>query len=555
MNLWSRIKAVLSFTFLPDRFAQRVATSRPAVFNNLFGIGSSGAGSTGAKWPGGLSNSGTAPILHHHLLRRQARSAYHTSLQARSIVERHTDSVVDVGLKVDATPDVAILGITDEQGEQWAQDVNVRFDHWARNRKATIAENMNFYQSQRMVGISQQRDGEYFVRFMYSLRSDLLNPLQLSFLDPSQIDGIGLTNTYGFNQWINDGIERDNNGKEIAYNVIVKKPEFSTKSIRIPAMGARSKRRMMIHGYQPEYAGQGRGFPRLSHALQELENITDYAASELKKAINQSTITAFVKPSKDNPSSNPFEGVSQNAPVGPAGLSAQAQDLAAENNLDTGPVVNYIPVQEATNAVPGSLAICNLNEGEEIKPFQSTSPVEGFEKFVNAVASHLSASLSIPLEVVLMRFNQNYSASRAALILFWRVAQIWRDEMASDFLNPVYEAWLSGEIAAGRVQAPGFSDPRLREAWLKNTWIGAPLPNIDPMRTAKADQLYAEMGAQDLDRVSQQLNGSSGKANRAKLRRQAGELPLLPWSGDTTVEKSDGDGGNPDPDGDGDEGE
>jgi len=145
------------------------------------------------------------------------------------------------------------------------------------------------------------------------------------------------------------------------------------------------------------------------------------------------------------------------------------------------------------------------------------------------MAGHISASLSIPLEVVLMRFNQNYSASRAALMLFWRVAQIWRGEMISDLLDPIYENWLAGEIAAGRVSAPGWSDPRLREAWLSNSWIGAPMPNIDPMRTAKADELYIGMGAQDLDRVAQNLNGSNGKVNRAKLARQIPELTPQPW--------------------------
>jgi capsid protein len=96
-------------------------------------------------------------------------------------------------------------------------------------------------------------------------------------------------------------------------------------------------------------------------------------------------------------------------------------------------------------------------------------------------------------------------------------------------LNVVYENWLAGEIAAGRVAAPGWSDARMRAAWLKNQWIGAPMPNIDPTKTANADMLYAEMGAQTLDRVALNYNGSSGKANRAKLRREYSELPPAPW--------------------------
>ena len=140
-----------------------------------------------------------------------------------------------------------------------------------------------------------------------------------------------------------------------------------------------------------------------------------------------------------------------------------------------------------------------------------------------------------------MKFGQNYSASRGALILFWGVVGIFREEMATDFLNEVYEAWLSEEIAAGRVNAAGFNDPVLKKAWLNCKWIGSPMPNIDPKRTADADKTYVEMGATNLDRVARNLNGSSGKANRQKLVRQYEELPTAPWNGVPETENNEED--------------
>lgn len=533
-NATQRLIAADAVLPVVERPPSAAPVARRPRANAFGGYGSYGgyrsAGSDGSKWHGGLSNSGVAPILNHTLLRINARRAYHESLQARAVVERHTDTVVDNGLKLSATPDADILGITAEAAEDWARAVDPAFDHWARNRKSMLAETMNFYQSQRMAGTGQQRDGEYFVRFHYSARKDLLNPLQLSFIDPGQIQGFGHTSTYGLNLPFKDGIERDANGKETAYHVMVLQSDLSFKASVIPAEGARSKRRMMIHGFQPEYPGQGRGFSRLSHALQEFENITDFSSSEIKKAIAQSQLTMWVKPSKENAATNIFEEVAKSAPVGPARLTPAGEALAAENNLDPGDLVRYIELQEAAFGVPGSTGVFNLREGEELKSFDNTAPVTSYGDFLFTIATHLSASLSMPVEVVLMKFGENYSASRAALLLFWRVAQVWRDELASDFLNIVYENWLAGEIAAGRIFAPGWSDPRMREAWLKNSWIGSPMPNIDPMRTAKADKEYVEMGAQDLDRVAQNLNGTSGKANRAKLARQFAELPSPPWS-------------------------
>jgi len=133
----------------------------------------------------------------------------------------------------------------------------------------------------------------------------------------------------------------------------------------------------------------------------------------------------------------------------------------------------------------------------------------------------------MPVEVLQMQFRQNYSASRAALVLLWQVVELWRREMIADYLEPILEEWLAGEIAAGRISAPGWSDPRMRRAWLAGQWIGFPMPNIDPLKAAKAEREYASLGATTLDRIAHEYNGSSGKSNRAKLAREIEELPNM----------------------------
>jgi capsid protein len=254
---------------------------RPAVPSSA----TSNYGWAGQKWPGGTAYPGVSPALNHDLLRIAARKAYHQSLEARAVIERHTDTVVDVGLRLAPAPDSDILGIAPEVLERWAAYVGASFDRWAAGRKSIRQEHMNFYQAQRLAALSQQRDGEYFVRFHYDPRRDLLNPLQLGFLDPAQIGGAAFTYSATANTFFGDGIERDEEGREIAYNVYNYRKDGKIENIRIPAFGERSRRRLMIHGYQPEYVGQGRGYSRLSHALQEFENITDFKSSEIKKAI------------------------------------------------------------------------------------------------------------------------------------------------------------------------------------------------------------------------------------------------------------------------------
>lgn len=365
-----------------------------------------------------------------------------------------------------------------------------------------------------------------FTRFFYSNEKNLVNPLQLQFIDPNQIRGYAYTSSWA-QYWHYDGIERDSKGREVAYNIWFTNQDYVYEEKRVPAKGPRSGRRMMIHGYNPEYAGQKRGYSRLAHILQDIENFTDFKISHIMKAIQQTIFTMYVKPSPDNPASNPLEDAA--GPRGEVTYNTTDQDTQSDTE-DDDPLVKYAAIPEATFHQPGSVGVFNLQEGEDLKSFQQTAPVDNYDTFENAFFTDLAASMGMPPEVAKMKFQENYSSSRGALVLFWRVAQIWRKEMKADFLDYVYEAWLSEEIAAGRVKAPGWNNPLMRQAWLCAWWAGAPMPNIDPMKTAKADQLYVEMAAQTLDDVAENLNGSSGKANRAKLKREFEELPPSPFA-------------------------
>ncbi len=500
------------------------SSNKMALSSGLYGQYGGQAG--GAKYPGGLPGTGYSHFINNRLTRTNARNAYHDTPEAKGLVNRFADTIVDTGLKLECTPQFEILGISPKEAEEWGRKVQTLFDLWARSKKSARNGINTFYQNQRLYAINQHRDNDCFVRFHYSKDKKLINPLQLSFVEPNQIRGDEFFSTYGHN-FSDDGIERNPAGEEIAYKIWMKNPKDNTlKSTTIPAKGKKSGKTMMIHGFMPEYFSQGRGYSPMEHSLQEFSDITDYKTANIKKAINQSQITMYVKPSEDQESSNPFEDLAS-VSSGPASATSLNEEGEVEiQKVVDDCVLNYQPVPEATFRAPGSVGVFNLNKGEDLKGFDTQQHSESYPLFVDSYLSYVSASRGMPIEVLKMQFGSNYSASRGALLLFWRIAGIWRQEMAADFLNPTFEAWLSEEIAAGNIQAAGFSDPVMRQAWLNCGWIGAPMPNIDPMRTAKADMAYVELGAQDLDKVAQNFNGSDGKINRQKLSTQFEELPF-----------------------------
>lgn len=511
--------------------------------------GSSGYGgyrSGGAQWPFGLSSDGQARTLNHSRMRRNARDAYHDSPQARAIVDRFADSVADVALIRESSPRADVLGISMEEAKAWGRDVDARFDLWARDKKHHRSETMTFYQSQHLYQIFQHRDNDIFRRLYYSPDKVLQNPLQWEFLDPNQIRGNGFTGTNGpYMSNIYDGIERDERGREKSYQIYVRDANGRYKPVTIQRKGPKSGRLFMLHGYRPEYAGQGRGYSRIGFALQSLENITDFSAAQIKKAINQSQIVAMMENKELDPS-NVFEQVLTKFGTGSAAAqfgSNPNPSCDAENvNADALVTPECYQVPEATMDQPGGMFIMQAKRGDSLKPFAQNAPADSFDKFVDAFMYYLASAAGIPLEVVLMRFNQNYSASRGTLILFWRVVMIWRDEWAADDGDPIFEMWLSGEIAAGRIKAPGWSDPVLKAAWLHGTWRGAPIPDIDPSKTAKARRENLSLGLTTGERESSDLNGSDAETNRTQLEHEYGEAVPPPW------QKSSGNGGAGNPD-------
>lgn len=391
--------------------------------------------SSGGKYPRSLLYGDTLN-LNHYELRQNARKGIHDSSILRSIANRFVDNIVDVGLTLNLQPEADILGIDKEYAAKWAYNQNRRFHLWAKDKKCSLRRDQSFYQGQRSIAFFQQRDNDYFIRLHYSKDPMLLNPLQFEFIDPDRIDGNSITTSYGFQDSefdVKDGIERNDEGVEVAYWVKVRNRKTKQyESKRIPAFDKKSGLPIMLHGFYPEYAGQGRGFSLLADVLNDGKDLTTFTTSQIKKAIIQSGINMYIS-NKDADPGDPFESISQYT----EGPFANSDTTLNQNDLDdSGDLLSYYAAPEA-DFVPGSMGVFSTRKGDQLNPFKETSPNEQYSQFVKAFVTNFAAARSMPVEVLWMQFNQNYSASRAALLMFYRITLIWAMELQTDALDPI----------------------------------------------------------------------------------------------------------------------
>jgi len=503
----------------------------------------------GQKYPGGLPSPGTSIVHDHAETRNQVRLLSHNSLQMRAMIERNVDSVIAQGLNLSPEPKYKILGQDPEKIKNWITDTKTRFELWAMSQRSNRSGRYNFFQAQRLMEKCLDRDGELFVLLSYHNDSSLLSPLRFEILDPDQIRENAFTWTRSgasVGTSTKEGIIRNDDGEEIAYKVWTKDGNSIPKMTEIPRIG-RSGRIMMLHAMTSvDYAGQLRGMSPYSVCAQDLELLTNYTLALANKANNQANIAFTVESETNEPAINPFRPPSLGISDWPGAKDTKASDTKASNEYGSEPKPSpdaknvteeslqpvYTPVQHYDINIPGGVGVYSLPGKQKLKPFSSTSPTDSFNTYVDGAFAYIAAARGQTVETVLMRFNNNYSASRATLILAWRIIEQRRWELDYYILDPIYEMWLSEEIAAGRKNCPGWLDPILKGAWKGHRFNGLSMPNIDPLKTMNAAKGYASLGATTLDDIAIEHNDSDAESNRIKLKQELAELReigAMPW--------------------------
>lgn len=467
----------------------------------------------GEKFSGGL---GAIELLLTDYWGLRARSAelFERNLYARGLVRRIVTNVIATGLHPEATPVETLLGLDEGTLEQWAEDVEQRFELWGKHSQVCDFNGvLTFGGLQREMWREALVSGDVLVVLTVNpvtgrarvrlVRGDAVQtpPLRV----PKLAKGHA----------IKHGVEVDAAGRHVAY--WIRKTSSDGREVtseRLAARGPRSGRRVawLVYGTDRRM-GEVRGQPLLAIVIQSLKEIDRYRDSIQRKAVVNSMIALFIRKSSDKPGSLPM------------GRSA-SRAVSESEAVGDGSYRSYT----ATEYHPG-LTIDALQEGEEPVAFQSNTASEAFGEFEEAVLRAIAWCFEIPPEILLLKFSSNYSASQAATNEFKLFLDAVRSILADDFCQPIYVEWLVNEVLAQRVMADGLIDAWRRRrsgqgfevfaSWVHTDWAGAIKPSVDPVKLTRAYREQIAEGLTTRQRATREINGQKFSRVIKQLAKEA----------------------------------
>ena len=265
-------------------------------------------------------------------------------------------------------------------------------------------------------------------------------------------------------------------------------------TVRVLAYGEKTGRRNILHIMNRERIGQVRGVPFLAPVIDTIKQLGRYTEAEVLAAVINGLFTVFIEK----------ESASDDVPFGESIPEEMQVDQEDENSIEL---------------APG--AVIDLGEGEKANMVNPGRPNPNFDPFVIAVLKQIGAALEIPYEILIMAFSSNYSASRAAILEFFKVVKMYRAWFVADFCQPIYEEWLSEAVAKGRIKAPGFfTDPIIKDAYCSAEWTGPSAGQLDPTKEVEAAEKRVQGGYSTREREARELTGTDFYKNIKQRKRE-----------------------------------
>lgn len=420
-------------------------------------------------------------------------------------MEKYQDSIVGPMYRLNIDPDVDMLRRGNPAfDESWAEDfqneVESKFHLFAesRNHWLDASGHGTFTDLIRLaIGPAYLATGEVLATAEWIRERG--RPYRTAI---QMIDSARLTHPEGWPEStrLRGGIRRNEWGRPVSYFIRNSHPGDPVSDWRglswreVPAYKPWG-RKQVIHIVEQHRIGQSRGVGKMTSALKEMRMRRKLNDMELQNVVLNAMYAAILE--TDLP-----------ADVA-AAIVGSIDDPQADNPAYTAYVSQIRNYFGGKNMFLDGVKIPVAPPGTKLnmqRAAATANPQFSFEKSLNR---YIARAFGMSYEEFTGDFTEsNYSSARAAMGESWKLYQAKRATVADAIATDIMTLWLEEAIARGDIESmPSgfgvieFNQGLNKEALTRCHWLGAPKPEIDPVKERTADAIGLANNTYTLEEV------------------------------------------------------
>ena len=435
--------------------------------------------------------------VNYYKMATRAYNLYQTNEFVKAGVDRMVQFLIGTGLELYPIPKVDFLqrkyGI--ELKDSFKKDVKDLWELNCTEKDISADKQSDTHQLAKIMSFNAVLGGDVLV-----IRRVVNGYNEYQLVDGRNVYSSKTLNPATGNK-IKYGVEVDNRGRHIAYYVL----DNDGNEQRIKAFDDNGNLYAWLAYANKIRIGSTRGYSILGAIMQKMDKIGEYTENEVLASALNGKFVATIEQDSSSTGINPLN----NKTLG--GASKVLPDLSTEHFEDKS-LINklYTQLQRFTNGL-----VLHMPRGQKLQGYDTKRPNVNFGGFLDSNIKYDYASMGLPYEVVLMVFQNNFSASRASLKMFESILKFTSKYLCIDgFYKPVYEQFFDLEVLKGNIEAPRYIELRNKPGYADNAYLlakfeGMPIPHIDPLKEVNAVVAKLKNGLTDFEGALQELGSKT----------------------------------------------
>jgi capsid protein len=479
-------------------------------------------------------------FLQYDLLRLRSWQSYLESEITQTVLGKYTKWIIGSGLKLQSEPNKTVLeseGINEDL-DNFTKNVEARFGLYSKSKTADHSGMSTLNSIAKTAYLNSIVGGDVLVVLRL-----VKGVVKVQLIDGEHVrtDRFGIQNvpqTLENGNIIINGIEMSSTGEHISYRIL--NSLFKSQTIRAKTKSGLTQA-FLIYGFRYRLNNH-RGLPLISVVLEPLKKLERYKEATVGSAEERQKIAFFIEHGVNSTGENPM-----------GKQMAKAFDINA-NDSDLPKDINGTELAN-TIAATTNKETYNMPQDSTLKQLESKNELH-FKDFYNVNIDLICASIGIPPEVAMSKYDSNFSASRAALKDWEHTILIERQAFKEQFYQNVYLFWLEFNILQNNVSAPGYlisgKQSIVKQSYQSCRFIGAGVPHIDPLKEVEAERAkLGPAGAQipltTVEKSTEALNAGDSEQNLTQFIKEVEDfkksgIEVVPPTPATTPPNDDDDG-------------